>query len=70
MSQEVPESGVDTRNVVHKTLPESAKISPAMKNQFSSACVALGMCGRAKVEIAATSEAVQMAGRASFCNHE
>jgi hypothetical protein len=64
------ECGVDTRNTVHKTLRGSAKISPAMKNQFSSARVALGMHGRPKDEMPAAPRAVPMAGRAPFRDHE
>ncbi len=64
------ECGVDTRNAVYKALPESAKISTAMKYQFSSAFVAPGIYWGRKVNMPVASRVLPRARRAPNCNHE
>ena len=68
--QATADFGVDTCEAVLKDARGSAITNPAMKDQFSSACDALGMWGPAKDETAAGSRFVRMAGRAALCNRE
>lgn len=58
---------VDTGLAGRNHLQALVEIGPAMKHQFSIACIALGVGGRRKGDAI---PAVQMAGRAPFSNDE